>query len=67
MKAALSAMWSAIIVILQGVEAFANAFKAAGETVEANVSILRDEEVANAKIKREKFEQEFQQLLEQKQ
>lgn len=67
MRHALSAMWSAIIVIFQGTEAFAQAFKAAGETVQATTETFRDEEVAKAKMAREKFEQEYQQLLEQKQ
>jgi len=68
MRQALTALWQAFIVIFQGIEEFAKAFKSVGEVANEAAVDFKEEEQANRKLRRLKMEAEYQEqqkLLEQ--
>lgn len=64
MREALAALWSAVIVVFQGIESFAKAFKSAGDLTNEAVEEFAEEERATRKIRREEMEQKYAKLKE---
>lgn len=58
MGAALAALWSTIITVLQGIEAFASAFKEVGEVANVTASNYKAEVIAEHEREMEQYRNE---------